>query len=104
MNKVVIGTVVAAAALTPAPTAAAAETITVQEVCSYYGGQPYMKLGAGMVCQSGPGIFLVGNPIRNAVTVKWPDAYPVDAANPWSDWVLPGGRASAKPPTPGYLP
>jgi len=91
-------------ACTLSPTAAASETISVQEICSYFGGQPYDKLGQGLVCSTTASTFVAGNPIADAVKIRWPDAYPVDPANIWSDWVLPGGRASAAPPKIGYWP
>lgn len=102
IKQLFVGSAVAGIAITLAPSAHASETIDVHEICSHFGNQPYLKYN-GMVCATGPSVLVPGNPIANAVRVRWPDAFPADAANPWSDWVLPGGRASALPPQLGVI-
>lgn len=74
-----------------APGAAAAETITVHELCEDL--RPHMKIGVGLTCSTSPSQFVGGTPVVQRAA-QYPGAYPVDPANPWSDWVLPGGRAS----------
>lgn len=83
-------------ALAVASAAQAEETITVREICSYDSVLVPVMKPYGLTCAPTNSFFVPGI----AVAVKaaaWPGAYPVDPANPWSDWVLPGGRASWSP-------
>lgn len=96
LKQFVVCAAFAGLALTAAPPAQAAETITVQEICSYDSVLIPVMRPQGLTCAPTNSFFVPGI----AVAVKaaaWPDAYPVDPANSWSDWVLPGGRASWSP-------
>lgn len=92
-NRLVAVVAVLGFALAGAPTASGQETITVHDFCSLSGNQAYMKLGtAGVGCSSSPSVFVTTAPVSVFLPRWFPGAYPVDPANPWSDWVLPNGR------------
>ncbi|EHB48676.1 hypothetical protein MycrhDRAFT_5517 [Mycolicibacterium rhodesiae JS60] len=103
----------AAAALTLAPVANADTTVTVQQICSEAGknlvpmtvvaspeltcGDPAYWNKTGTV----PGLFIAPPPpLSRTIGRLHQGSYPVDPANPWSDWVVPAGSQPAPPPAP----
>lgn len=106
-------TAIVVAAVALASPAHADSTATVQQICAEAGaGLVPMVVAASAELTCGdpaywrrtgtiPGLFISAPPpLSQTATRLHQGAYPVDTANPWSDWVIPTGSEPAPPTGP----